>query len=423
MTHPCTTLRVVFVIVGLLIHIRDSRGFQLIRGPLHDFIAHSSLTKVSATVSPTEQYRQMMDAEARRIKEESIKRLYTEEIERLTSGDGCDSQLLDPDFWQKFARGGLTVMDPKLRVLDGSHMANKEVCESQREHLYKRGFLKADANGFDWSKADVDMDAIAATMDALKEDGWPPVFVYMFDQPWRLCAGMFELMGPILGFEDIELEASVFGWALDKPTLDELERQQTGEDKVWGNFGMPHRDLAFDKCHLKDGTPSVVSVWVPVTDATLDNGCMYVVPREHDKFFDKCGPMEMDDHYTPFDDRHFPYACVHPLPVSKGTPLAWHPNTIHWGSSCSAYADKPRKSLAMAFRLPSHQMDLSDQEKQKQLQLYGREPYTRSEVERGLSMPQRLAMCAQSLLMYSVWFPEFDGLDSGKLSTIESCPV
>ena len=88
----------------------------------------------------------------------------------------------------------------------------------------------------------------------------------------------------------------------------------------------------------------------------------------------------------------------------------WHPNTIHWGSSCSAYADKPRKSIGVAFRLSDVQLPASELEKQKKL--YGRNPFKKEELEtNGLSIDSRLKMCAQSVLMYSVWFPEFDGLN------------
>ena len=52
--------------------------------------------------------------------------------------------------------------------------------------------------------------------------------------------------------------------------------------------------------------------------------------------------------------------------------------------------------------------------KTHQLNIYGRVPFTKDEIEQGLSLPSRLQMCAQSVLMYSVWFPEFDGLDQNQ---------
>ena len=36
-----------------------------------------------------------------------------------------------------------------------------------------------------------------------------------------------------------------------------------------------------------DGSPLLLTVWIPVSNVTVDNGCMYVVPREFDAGFDR----------------------------------------------------------------------------------------------------------------------------------------
>ena len=56
-----------------------------------------------------------------------------------------------------------------------------------------------------------------------------------------------------------------------------------------GNFGVPHRDAAYGVSHTPDGRPSIVGVWIPVVDATLENGCMFVVPRERDRLYEDDG--------------------------------------------------------------------------------------------------------------------------------------
>ena len=49
-----------------------------------------------------------------------------------------------------------------------------------------------------------------------------------------------------------------------------------------------HRDLALTLTLAMALTLTLIrcSVWLPVTDATLDNGCMYVVPKEFDPEFE-----------------------------------------------------------------------------------------------------------------------------------------
>ena len=39
-------------------------------------------------------------------------------------------------------------------------------------------------------------------------------------------------------------------------------------------------------CVLKvivTGLPNILGLWIPVTDATSEHGCMFVVPRERDR--------------------------------------------------------------------------------------------------------------------------------------------
>jgi ectoine hydroxylase-related dioxygenase (phytanoyl-CoA dioxygenase family) len=49
--------------------------------------------------------------------------------------------------------------------------------------------------------------------------------------------------------------------------------------KAGESFTLPHRDYPFSEAFDGKGRPAIMNVWVPITDATLDNGCMYVVPK------------------------------------------------------------------------------------------------------------------------------------------------
>ena len=96
-----------------------------------------------------------------------------------------------------------------------------------------------------------------------------------------------------------------------------------------------------------------------------------------------------------------------PLPASEGTVLAWHHSTIHWGSSCSSYAEEPRKSIAMSFRLRDEVKPWTERDQE----LYGRRPFSRAELAAGVGMEERVKLCSHALMMYSVWHPEFKGFD------------
>lgn len=60
--------------------------------------------------------------------------------------------------------------------------------------------------------------------------------------------------------------------SLDPPPL--------SQQYIGNSFALPHRDFNFTESNDPDGRPKMLSIWVPVTDATLNNGCMYVLPGE-----------------------------------------------------------------------------------------------------------------------------------------------
>ena len=39
-----------------------------------------------------------------------------------------------------------------------------------------------ECRGVDWSSNGVDLGAISATIQAIKAAGWPPVFIFMYDE-------------------------------------------------------------------------------------------------------------------------------------------------------------------------------------------------------------------------------------------------
>ena len=186
-------------------------------------------------------------------------------------------------------------------------------------------------------------------------------------------------------------------------------------EKVGVNFGTPHRDITYSNCHgAEDGKPDILSLWIPVVPVSTENGCMYVIPRENDPQFDKDVAKKDQD---PFSHR-FPYENVTPLaPLVPGSALVWHPNLIHWGSSCRATSSlPPRKSIAMAFRV----RDSRRKSTEKEVSRYGRAPLTWSEMlAGGPDMTQRIQMIAKALMLYNVWYPEYEGFDLTMITTTE----
>jgi hypothetical protein len=256
---------------------------------------------------------------------------------------------------------------------------------------------------FRWTLGDVGpgVEGLAAAMDSLKCAGWPPVFVYMYDQAWQLISQLWSVMEGFLG-ADCVLEPSFFAWSVGplKP--------ESGN--VGSNFGLPHRDYPASEALYAAGEgpegvvggtqqPKLLSVWVPLNDATLDNGCMYAVPREFDANFDKSDDqahMRSAGEVRPGVYKiRFPLHGARPLPAPAGSVLCWNGNTIHWGASCSRHTSAaPRKSMAMTFR----RAEVAQLEG-------GGSPISRESAAPSAMAPEmRLALISRALLLYSQWY-------------------
>jgi hypothetical protein len=201
-----------------------------------------------------------------------------------------------------------------------------------------------------WTHAlggDTTLDDVADAMGALRDAGWPPVAIYAFDAAWVIIDKLFEVAAAVLDDDDILLEPSCFAWALQglpSPASGGGGGGGRGDSSIGTNFPLPHRDYSAKEAWTNGvqvgvgGDPTLLSVWMPVTDATLDSGCLYVVPRGADKCWDD--PTH-PDHLRPAEAEpgggaalHFPLACARPLPAAAGSVCMWAGNTIHWGAAC-----------------------------------------------------------------------------------------
>ena len=108
----------------------------------------------------------------------------------------------------------------------------------------------------------------------------------------------------------------------------------------WG----PHRDRCVPTLD-PDNSPHTLTVWLPFTDATPLNGCMYVLPGtpHDDRFVGAAGTA---------GQQHRPQSTqdIRALPATAGSMLAWNQAVLHWGSRGSRLGTGPRISAAFEFQ-------------------------------------------------------------------------
>lgn len=158
---------------------------------------------------------------------------------------------------------------------------------------------------------------IAQGVCALTRQGHPPVSIFLFNEVWDLVRAVAPIAQYLLG-DDATLLPHLWAWHVGPG----------GRRSGWP----PHRDASGDTVVAAGGMDMLMSLslWVPLTDATPENGCMTVLRAG-------TGP----------DDCTALPVC---LPAPAGSVLGWRQDVWHWGGMARPSARTPRLSLALEFQ-------------------------------------------------------------------------
>jgi hypothetical protein len=168
------------------------------------------------------------------------------------------------------------------------------------------------------------LERMRSCLESLRREGWPPVFGFVYDEFWLAARtpSLVRLLSAVLGAGYRQIP------------------------HVWTHYVHPTKWAGGWPPHV-DGPrrPNRLNVWLPLTDATLDNGCMYLIPR------DRTPPVARDFSRVEAVDRADLKALLHnarALPARAGAVLGWAFDVIHWGSRCDGPGE-PRISISQEF--------------------------------------------------------------------------
>jgi hypothetical protein len=163
-------------------------------------------------------------------------------------------------------------------------------------------------------------------VEAVRVDGWPVAFAFVFDEFWTIARSP-----EVASF----IESAV----------GEVYLQNT---VVWAHWVSGERGVAGWSAHddYRSGGDAFLSAWIPLSDATVENGCMFLLPAGFSR--------ELSDAVD--TDRPMPPRAVRAalqeviaLPVAAGGMIGWRGDLLHWGGA-NAGGTEPRLSLALEFR-------------------------------------------------------------------------
>jgi hypothetical protein len=252
--------------------------------------------------------------------EETVERLRAQAVLSESEVQSLFQKAVDIDYWK--------TLSPRMGVLDlhsVDHLEGEPYSSEQQgwalAHLARHGYFQMRP------LARPDLTArMCASVEVLRGAGWPAVFTFVYDEFWtvwrtpsmiRLLSGYFEagyLQTCGVWTYRVEPQQRSSGWA-------------------------PHVDSRNDEERL--------SVWIPLTDATIDNGCMYVIPLDR-------VPPGLPTSYLDWKsistlELGTLLHSVTPLPANVGSVLGWNNRLIHWGGRATELAACPRISIAAEF--------------------------------------------------------------------------
>ena len=162
----------------------------------------------------------------------------------------------------------------------------------------------------------------------LHERRIPLPFAFVYDEMWQAFQGVSAFIAAALG---PGYRALPDFWVWHVPADDAV--------KGWA----PHRDRVQPTVE-RDNSPHTLTVWLPFTEATPLNGCIYVLPAHLDPRFAQ-RKWDGEDNTVVHDPQN-----VRALPAPAGSLLAWNQGVLHWGGRASRLAKGPRTSAAFEFQ-------------------------------------------------------------------------
>ncbi|MFO1012648.1 MAG: phytanoyl-CoA dioxygenase family protein [Caulobacteraceae bacterium] len=267
------------------------------------------------------------------------------------------SEIASPDFWRRNF--------PALHISDRLQKWNQAglPMTDESRNLY---FARMMEEGYfqDQSEAcDRIAPLLAEAVTICKRLDIPPAFLFLFDEPWEMFYSLHPMISSFLG-PNYKVLPDFWTWHVDP---------QAGE-AGW----RPHRDKGRATL-APNGVPTTLTIWIPLTEATPQNGCMYILPANRDPVYN-----------TPNEKNwQVDMAAIRALPGKPGDFFCWNQAVLHWGSMTSRFAKGPRMSMALEFQradIPAWNTPLMD-------------PFTNHTFE------DRLKLVGKQILQYKHMYP------------------
>ena len=222
--------------------------------------------------------------------------------------------LISENYWKSFAPD-FHIADSSFWNFQEAFSVPEETKAEMNDYMLNEGFYKIDK-----SIVNYDPSKHATLVKKLVSANLLPVFAMIYDEFWLLQASARNAMEAVLG-TGYTIRPCMWVWHVDP------KKEESG----W----YQHRDGDINSLH-EDKRPKVLSLWIPLTQATPQNGCMYVKPMNREEV-------------CVVTNKKADIACLQDmqaLPAEAGDMYIWNFWVLHWGSKATKRAKEPRISVA-----------------------------------------------------------------------------
>jgi len=246
------------------------------------------------------------------------------------------------DFWRKVCPDLRISSDedssrPQSQKKRAAYQSTQEAqTQKRRERLVEDGYVLVD----DAIEDQELVTMLAAAITTLHEKNFPATFILLYDEAWRMAQAASDILAASTHRAN-EFNFDMLAWYIDP-----------AEDMA--GFS-PHRDRQPDESKSSfhdNGMAKYVTMWVALTDATPENSCLYVIPKQFDPGYTE-GDGDGDDKASDPLSRALPekqaYQNIRALPRSAGQSLLFTHRILHWGSRGNPNSHIMRPRIAISF--------------------------------------------------------------------------
>ena len=235
----------------------------------------------------------------------------------------------DPDYWRAIYPAfsiSDTPFDKAIMDYPISHEPSALVSQVQSEGYFEAPSVIPQS----------ELDAYIECIETMIKFSFPPRYALVYDEFYHLMMRLNNVIAPILG-DGYYLVPDEFDIHYIEPF-----DAHTGTP--------PHRDTLKTTWDFRDDMrPTLINVWIALTDVSALDSCIHILPAHLDPYFAQFGHNQLD-HSPQSVAKATSMQNIRALPVSAGTVLGWTPHLLHCGSRSSARAAHPRISLAVYFQ-------------------------------------------------------------------------